>query len=301
MEDLNFGFKRGRFNVEKQVYQKFENMLISKMNYLCDKKADPEADGGLLKAYQLTNKFDGVNKGKQNGIIFYVPAWNTSKIDPVTGFTNLLHLRYTSVESAKAFFDVMDDIRYNSDTDMFEFDIDYSKFPKCNADYRKKWTICTNGDRIETFRNPAKNNEWDNRRVNLTQELKALFNEFGVDFDSSLKASILKISNKDFCCRLTKLFALTLQMRNSVTGSTSPEDDYLISPVKGADGTFYDSRNFIGVNAALPTDADANGAYNIARKGLWAINKIKNTPDDELSKVNLAITNAEWIEFAQNV
>lgn len=34
MEDLNRGFKRGRFKVERQVYQKFENMLISKLNYL---------------------------------------------------------------------------------------------------------------------------------------------------------------------------------------------------------------------------------------------------------------------------
>ena len=34
MEDLNFGFKRGRFKVEKQVYQKLEKMLIDKFNYL---------------------------------------------------------------------------------------------------------------------------------------------------------------------------------------------------------------------------------------------------------------------------
>ena len=32
MEDLNFGFKRGRFAVERQIYQKFENMLIEKLN-----------------------------------------------------------------------------------------------------------------------------------------------------------------------------------------------------------------------------------------------------------------------------
>ena len=38
MEDLNFGFKRGRFKVEKQVYQKFEKMLIDKLNFLADKK-----------------------------------------------------------------------------------------------------------------------------------------------------------------------------------------------------------------------------------------------------------------------
>ena len=37
LEDLNKGFKRGRFKVEKQVYQKFEKALIDKLNYLCFK------------------------------------------------------------------------------------------------------------------------------------------------------------------------------------------------------------------------------------------------------------------------
>lgn len=299
MEDLNFGFKKGRFSVEKQVYQKFENMLISKLNFLCDKKADPENEGGLLKAYQLTNKFDGVNRGKQNGIIFYVPAWDTSKIDPATGFANLLKPKYSSVSETKHLIENIDDIRYNSETDMFEFDIDYSKFPRCNADYKKRWTVCTNGDRIETFRNPQKNSEWDNRRVELTAEFKALFADYGVDINMCIKKSVLNISDKGFFVRFIKLFALTLQMRNSVTGSTAPEDDYLISPVCDATGVFYDSRNYHGENASMPADADANGAYNIARKGLWAINQIKNSPADKLDNVKLAVSNAEWLEFAQ--
>ena len=299
MEDLNFGFKKGRFSVEKQVYQKFENMLISKLNFLCDKKADPENEGGLLKAYQLTNKFDGVNRGKQNGIIFYVPAWDTSKIDPATGFANLLKPKYSSVSETKHLIENIDDIRYNSETDMFEFDIDYSKFPRCNADYKKRWTVCTNGDRIETFRNPQKNSEWDNRRVELTAEFKALFADYGVDINMCIKKSVLNISDKGFFVRFIKLFALTLQMRNSVTGSTAPEDDYLISPVCDATDVFYDSRNYHGENASMPADADANGAYNIARKGLWAINQIKNSPADKLDNVKLAVSNAEWLEFAQ--
>ena len=296
MEELNFGFKRGRFSVEKQVYQKFENMLISKLNFLCDKGAEPDSDGGLLHAYQLTNKFDGVNRARQNGIIFYVPAWETSKIDPVTGFVNLLRPKYTNVADSKSLFEAMDDIRYNSSAGIFEFDIDYSKFPRCNADFRKKWTVCTNGDRIETFRNPQKNSEWDNRRIILTDEFKALFGEYGIDYTAGLKDSILAESGKDFFARLTKLFALTLQMRNSITGSTAPEDDYLISPVRDENGEFYDSRNYHGENAELPVDADANGAYNIARKGLWAVEQIKA---DDSGKPNLAISNAQWLEFAQ--
>ena len=298
MEDLNFGFKRGRFPVEKQVYQKFENMLISKLNLLIDKKAEPTEDGGLLRAYQLTNKFDGVNKAKQNGIIFYVPAWDTSKIDPATGFVNLLKPKCnTSVPEAKKLFETIDDIKYNANTDMFEFYIDYSKFPRCNSDFKKSWTVCTNSSRILTFRNKEKNNKWDNKQIVLTDEFKSLFNEFGIDYKGNLKDSILSISNADFYRRLIKLLSLTLQMRNSITGSTLPEDDYLISPVANKSGEFYDSRNYKGTNAALPCDADANGAYNIARKALWAINVLKDTPDDMLNKAKLSITNAEWLEY----
>lgn len=300
MEDLNFGFKHGRFPVEKQVYQKFENMLISKLNLLIDKKAEPTEDGGLLRAYQLTNKFDGVNKAKQNGIIFYVPAWDTSKIDPATGFVNLLKPKCnTSVPEAKKLFETIDDIKYNANTDMFEFYIDYSKFPRCNSDFKKSWTVCTNSSRILTFRNKEKNNKWDNKQIVLTDEFKSLFNEFGIDYKGNLKDSILSISNADFYRRLIKLLSLTLQMRNSITGSTLPEDDYLISPVANKSGEFYDSRNYKGTNAALPCDADANGAYNIARKALWAINVLKDTPDDMLNKAKLSITNAEWLEYTQ--
>lgn len=300
MEDLNFGFKRGRFPVEKQVYQKFENMLISKLNLLIDKKAEPTEDGGLLRAYQLTNKFDGVNKAKQNGIIFYVPAWDTSKIDPATGFVNLLKPKCnTSVPEAKKLFETIDDIKYNANTDMFEFYIDYSKFPRCNSDFKKSWTVCTNSSRILTFRNKEKNNKWDNKQIVLTDEFNSLFNEFGIDYKGNLKDSILSISNADFYRRLIKLLSLTLQMRNSITGSTLPEDDYLISPVANKSGEFYDSRNYKGTNAALPCDADANGAYNIARKALWAINVLKDTPDDMLNKAKLSITNAEWLEYTQ--
>lgn len=299
MEDLNFGFKRGRFPVEKQVYQKFENMLISKLNLLIDKKTEPTENGGLLRAYQLTNKFDGVNKAKQNGIIFYVPAWDTSKIDPVTGFVDLLKPKYTSVREAKKLFETIDDIKYNTNTDMFEFCIDYGKFPRCNSDFKKTWTVCTNSNRILSFRNEKKNNEWDNKQIVLTDEFKSLFNEFGIDYTSDLKASVLSISNADFYNRLIRLLSLTLQMRNSIIGSTLPEDDYLISPVANDRGEFYDSRNYKGSNAALPCDADANGAYNIARKALWAINVLKDTPDDILQKAKLSITNAEWLEYTQ--
>lgn len=129
LEDLNMGFMRGRQKVEKQVYQKFEKMLIDKLNYLVDKKAVVDEPGGLMNAFQLTSKFSSFkDMGKQCGFLFYIPAWNTSKIDPLTGFVNLLDTRYESVDKSKAFFSKFTSIRYNVDKDWFEFGLDYNAF-----------------------------------------------------------------------------------------------------------------------------------------------------------------------------
>lgn len=293
MEDLNFGFKKGRFKVEKQVYQKFENMLSTKLNYLVIKSEKPENPGGVLNAYQLTNKTDKVNRGKQNGIIFYVPAWLTSKIDPVTGFVDLLKPKYSSVKDSLDFIEKIDDIRLNQNENIFEFDIDYSKFPKTNASYKKKWTVCTNGKRIINIRNSEKNNMWDNEEIILTDKFKELFEEFDVDIFGNIKESLLKITDSKFHKRFMKLLSNTLQLRNSRTNDV--DVDYLLSPVKDSNGVFYES----GKDSSLPENADANGAYNIARKLLWVISNLKDTDDDELKNVRLAMTNAEWLEYAQ--
>ena len=125
LEDLNGGFIRGRQKVEKQVYQNFEKMLITKLNYLVDKKADPKSPGGLMNALQLTDSFESFqNLGKQSGFLFYVPAWKTSKIDPVTGFVNLLDTRYKSIEASRSIFSRFDIIRFNQQNNWIEFHLD---------------------------------------------------------------------------------------------------------------------------------------------------------------------------------
>lgn len=291
MEDLNSGFKNSRIKVEKQVYQKFENMLTSKLRFLASKTGDPEAVGGLLKAYQLTND-SKVKTGLQNGIIFYIPAWLTSKIDPVTGFVDLLKPKYRSREEAKEFIGRFNSISFNAEENYFEFDFYYKNFPKGVTDYRDHWTVCTYGERIETFRNPEKNSEWDSRTVDITEGFKKLFEEYGIDYRSGdLKKAITKQNSKEFFKSVLHLLGLTLQMRNSKTGT---DIDYLISPVKSPDGTFYFSDQ---APDSLPQNADANGAYNIARKALWAIEWMKE--DEDETKTKLSIKNSEWLEYAQ--
>ena len=294
MEDLNYGFMNSRKKVEKQVYQKFERMLTQKLNYLVDKKLEPTEMGGLLNAYQLTNEASKVRKSRQDGIIFYIPAWLTSKIDPTTGFVNLLNPKYSSVTASKEFFNKFDEIKYNKDEDYFEFSFNYDNFPKCNSDFKKEWTICTFGDRIKTFRDPENNNQFNSKSISLTQEFKNLFDNSDIDYTSNLKEQILSKEDKSFYKALIGLLSLTLQMRNSVSGNG--DIDYLISPVKNLNGEFYDSRNYDSTSS-LPCDADSNGAYNIARKGLWAVNQIKQAEDE--TKANISIKNSDWLQYAQ--
>ena len=292
LEDLNMGFMRGRQKVEKQVYQKFEKMLIDKLNYLVDKNADVTQSGGLLNAFQLTSKFDSFQKlGKQSGFLFYIPAWNTSKIDPVTGFVNLLDTRYQNSEKAKAFFSKFDAIRYNADKDWFEFILDYDKFGTKAEGTRTRWTLCTQGNRICTFRNPEKNSQWDSKEVDLAKEMKSFFAHYHIDITGNLKEAICSQMEKPFFVGLLHLLKLTLQMRNSITGT---ETDYLVSPVADENGVFFDSRS---CGDTLPENADANGAYNIARKGLMLIGQIKETKD--LANFKYDISNKAWLHFAQ--
>ena len=292
LEDLNMGFKRGRQKVESSVYQQFEKMLIDKLNYLANKKIAPSEMGGVLHAYQLTNKFDGFKKmGKQNGFLFYIPAWNTSKIDPVTGFVNLFDTRYETREKTKDFFAKFKSIRYNAAQGWLEFAFDYNDFTTKAEGTQTEWTVCTYGNRIETFRDPAQNSQWVSREVNLTEVFKQFFDSYNIAFDSNLQEAIANQYSAEFFKRLLYLFKLTLQMRNSVTGT---DIDYMQSPVMDVQGCFFNSQT---CSSELPENADANGAYNIARKGLYYVRLIKASND--LKNLKLSITNKEWLQFVQ--
>ena len=294
LEDLNMGFKQSRQKVESSVYQQFEKMLIDKLNFLADKKVSAKELGGVLKAYQLTNKFESFKKmGKQNGFLFYIPAWNTSKMDPVTGFVNLFDTRYETREKAKDFFKKFDSITYNPEKEWFEFTFNYEKFTHKAEGTRTIWTLCTHGKRIDTFRDPNQNSQWTSVEVNLTEQFKSLFAMYGIDINAKLQDAIIEQDSAEFFKKLLKLLKLTLQLRNSKTGT---EIDYMLSPVADKDGIFFNSET-CGDN--LPKNADANGAYNIARKGLYFVKQIKKQID--LDKLKLSITNKEWLKFVQNL
>lgn len=265
LEDLNSGFKNSRKKIEKQVYQNFEKALINKLSYLSNKSLD-ENIGSVMYGYQLAPTFESFEKiGKQCGFLYYVNPSYTSKICPATGFVNLLSFKYENEYKAKTFFSNMNSIIYNGDRDYFEIVIDYKKFGY-NDLSKNIWTICSFGK--ERF---FRDKDGKPQNIDVTQSLKDLLiaNDIKFENQTNILPNILdnfkSTDYKNLCFIFSKLFAMRY-----TTAGTKDEDDYILSPIMSADGTFYDSRQ----SKDMPHNADANGAYHIALKGLYMLQNI---------------------------
>jgi len=298
LEDLNMGFKHSRKSVERQVYQKFEEALINKLNYLVFKERGRSESGGYAAGYQLTAPFVSFDKlGKQSGVLFYVNPSYTSKTDPLTGFVNMLRPKYINMKKAKAFLKTFDHIKFNDEAGYFEFHADFKKFVKKVNGIRTKWVICTHGDERYVNRRDS-SGRFRSAKVNVTEEMKALLHEYGIDYhdEESLQKSILNVDNSKFYRYFLHLVSVVLNMRYSVTGND--DIDFILSPVANANGVFFDSRN---ADDDMPKDADANGAYHIAMKGLWSLQQIRNHDwdADDNKRLNLMMSNEEWVRFIQ--
>ena len=320
LEDLNKGFKRGRFGVEKQVYQKFEKALIDKLNYLVFKKEETQNTGSYLNAYQLTNKFESFQKmGKQSGILFYTTASYTSTTDPVTGFLKNVYAKYQSVDKSVAFWKSFDSIIYNSEKDRFEFTYTLGKIANKSM-YREKednekqlnkrtWTVCSSVTRSRYIK--ARETQTEDQKQSTTGEqignkgrhetffvtdkIKEILNNAGVVYSDNvdIKSQLIKQTTKDIHSGMIYAFnaIMTMRVTDSDAEKGTKENDFILSPVE----PFFDSRY---ASSTQPENGDANGAYNIARKGICIINNINAAED--VNKANIAITKQDWQNFVQN-
>ena len=301
MEDLNSGFKRSRVKFEKQVYQNFEKALIDKLNYYAQKptKIGITEPGGILRGYQLTDKFESFTKmRRQTGFIFYVPAWNTSHIDPTTGFVNLFP-KYKNEDTAKGIFMKMNAISYDVAMDCFKFSFDYSKLNNNQAAPSKLWTVCSVGkERLISVKN---DNRFECANVDVTNEIKKILEKEGVVYEhnNNLIDCFSEIPcGHGFFKSLYYQFKNLVQLRYSVPNSTESADDYILSPVMNKEGIFFDSRK---EQENLPNNADANGAYCIALKGLQLIREQIEQKSDGTFKLKELKKgqNTEWLRFIQ--
>lgn len=297
LEKLNPGFKNSRICVEQQVYQKFEEALITKLNYLVFKNKDAakREAGSVLNGLQLTNPIKTLSDiGNQTGWLFYVPAAYTSKVDPTTGFTNLFRFRdMTNYKKKWDFFSKFKELVYSPQEVDFKFTFDYSDF-ECSVKMPKGsvWEVSSRGYRI-VYDKKKRTNE----KIDLTQSIMSLLKEFEISFEngSDILPSLLS-KNEDkqvyqLFDQLFRLFKALVQLRNS-----DSKEDFIISPVKNKDGFYFNSNDF-DASSSLPCDADANGAYNIARKGLILVRRIKEWDPKANPYPDMKIEDKTWFDF----
>lgn len=293
LEDLNTGFKRGRFKVEKQVYQKFEMGLMKKLSALSFKTIEMSELGGVLRPWQLTRQLPNLNDlGRQNGIMFYVPAAYTSVTDPTTGFANLFSFNRVKQSEVPEFVSCFESLCYHSDEDVFSISFDYDQHEKFRrvADLQQsKWTVYTHGSRSSYDPRKRKTDV-----VDLTAHLKAAFDSAGLTLqDGDLLPLVEAMEDRVAKTKLLKeifyVFKLTLQLRNKIA-----DKDLIISPVKNKDGRFFESGSG---EESLPIDADANGAYHIAMKGLLYRSQLVASLRKG-QRPSLRISNKDWFDFA---
>lgn len=303
LEDLNTEMKRGRQKIEKQVYQNMETALAKKLNFVVDKNAKQGELGSVSKALQLTpliNNYQDIEGEKKFGVMLYTRANYTSVTDPATGWRKTIYIKNgKDVDMRKQIIEKFSDFGFDGKDYYFEY---------IEAHAGHTWRIYSgkNGNPLPRFQNKKQllkdKNIWAPEQINVADILDKLFVRF--DKTKSFKqqmeqgVELEKIDGRRETAWQSLRYALDLiqQIRN--TGIQKDDDNFLYSPVRNGNGEHFDTRNHIynGELSAI-VDADANGAYNIARKGLIMDAHIKHwitLGSKEKSDLDLFVSDKEW-------
>jgi CRISPR-associated protein Cpf1 len=186
--------------------------------------------------------------------------------------------------------------------DDFGFDGEDYYFTYTDKNTEKKWTLFSgkNGKSLGRFYRELKfensEKQWTPKEQNLAERLDKIFKNFDFKRENSAKKQILegdeikleKYRQEDQNPWESLRFTIDLiqQIRN--TGKEGKDDDFIFSPVRdgdGQNGEHFDSRK---AGKDMPNSGDANGAYNIARKGLIMYEHIK------MDIKKLYISDEEW-------
>lgn len=328
LEDLNMGFKQTRGGVESSVYQQLEKALIDKLNYLVFKhQKTPSQAGHILRAYQLTAPFTAFkDMGKQTGLVFYTQAGYTSKTCPKCGFHRNVKFQFENVEQAKTLLKNLESIIYDSASNAFTVTYSLKKFlkreqKKTNKRQNELYSDVLPKDIFTLSTKNAVRYQWHDRHSSkaiilkrgmrdlldetkkgvikeftLTEYIKGLLEDEKISYKQESISQLIDSKTlaaqfyKDF---LYALFLLT-ETRHTISGTGT---DNIQCPECEFDSRqgFQDIKDFNG---------DANGAYNIARKGTMVLEKIKqfkknNGGVEKMSWGDLAISIEEWDKFTQ--
>jgi RuvC nuclease domain/Alpha helical recognition lobe domain/Nuclease domain len=278
MESLNSGFKHSRSYLEESVYDKIEVALATKLQYLTEKNDESVING--LQLVPPIDKTTSISKGSQFGSILFVSPTYTSQTDPVTGWRP--HIKFGSkVDEKRNQISKLKSVEY---TTLKGFEFEYSEDDYGDSQTGRVWKLKSNIERLNNSKDEL--GHWHVKKLDLTQEFKELFANQGIKIELDIKTQLDEIVPKLETKALDSFIWLwnkLCQIRNS---DKQNDLDAVISPVY----PYFDSR---AKKSDLPIDADANGAYNIARKGLIMLDKMK----EGVEYTKLQITMSEWDQY----
>lgn len=314
LEKLNKEMKGKRAHIEKQTYQALETALANKLSLFVDKNIS-EGPASIKQPLQLVppfKTFDNIDGKDSFGIMQYTRANYTSVTDPLTGWRQSIYIQGgKSDEIIQRVIASFDDIRFDGK----DYAFDYT-----DSNTKKRWTLYSgnNGQPLDRFYGFVKDADEHYTRIDVVRILDSLFANF--DKTKSLRdqlASGVELkknpnSSRTAADELRFVIKIIQQIRN--TGNESKDDNYLQSPVRDNDGRHFDTRNaylFNGLERIV--DGDANGAYNIARKGYimymhrecWKkVGSPTYIPDKKkkkaVSALNLFVSDREWDLWLQD-
>lgn len=310
LEDLNSEMKRGRQKIEKQVYQNLELALAKKFNFVVDKTAKQGELGSVSMALQLTppvNNYQDIEGKKQFGVMLYTRANYTSITDPTTGWRKTIYIKNGKDEEIrKQILEKFTDFGFAGKDYYFEYTEE-------NAGHTWRMYSGKNGEPLPRFQNKKQmeqdKNIWVPEQINVKEILDKLFANFdkGRSFKEQVNEEVKleKIEGRSETAWQSLRYALNMiqQIRNS--GVEKTDDNFLYSPVRNENGEHFDTRNHENNGDLSPiVDADANGAFNIARKGLIMDAHIKKwikegkpttkEGDSKTPDLDLFISDREW-------
>jgi len=298
-EELNYGFKKDRsIRIEKGVYQRLENALVEKLNYLVLKKIPYE----VRNALQLTPENRPIKYwGNQMGAIFYTDAKYTSKTCPHCGF------RRRGVDGFKKVEDLIGkkakdgkiekegkinagDLKvfYEKDKDRFRVEYNWQYKYQENNEEKELSSKDLYGGKMETIYSDIDRQYWNDAT------LKELFKQY---LDSDNEELFCRVRNdKSFkYSDFIKVFESLIWLRHNIEKEGKKYDR--ISCPKCHFSTMSEKVQNVG-------NGDANGAYNIARRGLMIYEKIRSeklrkkiNTKDGIKSADLKVTLKEWDEI----
>lgn len=291
MENMNSDFKERRQRFERNVYQQFERDLCTRLQY-CDLEDQPITDGLQLTKGNVS--IEDSTGYPQNGILFFVSPWMISRTVPGQPFLPLKYIETDKLGQAKAFFEKIRKVEYNSEDNVFEFTMPESalyNLPDGVED--RDVTICTYGERVVNKTDRTGYGTPVDEVHLLTQEMMKVLQDAGITVSGNMAAAIAEQGRLTFYQQVAGILNLALRS-TSLYSAQRVKELRVHGCVRTADGSFYDSRY---APDSMPKDGDALAAWNVARKCLLFLSQIRES-DDNFPR--LSVSSTDWIDVVRN-